>query len=235
MTFKTLIGAVALALAAGTVNAATITFNTFNIGEFNTAVNGGTVEDFEGFAGGTGWNSSTVTSVGTFAANTGTGSGSVCNTQSGGNCTDLFINDTTLSGQGNLVPAGAGNALSSNDTNGIFWDVFLAGNAMFNRIVFAVNDAADLNNTIFTVLTDDGSSATLSGQANGNEQLVVIDLGGMVSSATVSMFNNRTNDGFTIDGAAATVAPVPLPAGAVLLLGGLGALAVMRRRRAAAA
>lgn len=225
---------IALATLIGaSASAATISLSVFDINDFNNVSSGGTVEDFESYAGAN-WDPTTVTNVGTFTSTGGTGSGSVCNAQSGGNCQSLFINDTVLSGQGNLVPLDGTKALSSNDTNGIFWNVFdnITGND-FSRIVFGLRDAADINGTIFTIETDDGSTATLQAQANNNEKLVVIDLGGLFSNATVAMFNNKANDGFTIDGA--TVSAVPLPAAGWMLIAGVGGLAAMRRRQKKAA
>lgn len=229
-----LAASVAMASVAGlSAHASTISMTAFDINEFNTVTNGGVTEDFEGFAGGS-WNAETITSVGTFASIGGIGSGSVCNAQSGGNCQSLFVSDQTLSGQGNLVPLNGTRSLSSNDTNGIFWNVFSSGASAFNRIVFAVRDAADLNGTTFTVATGDGTQATLTGQENNNGQLVVINLGGSFTSATVSMFNNRNNDGFTIDGAT-TLSAVPVPAALPLLLAGVGGLGLMARRKRKAA
>jgi hypothetical protein len=49
------------------------------------------------------------------------------------------------------------------------------------------------------------------------------------------MFHDRTNDGFGIDGAAAMrIAPEPVPPAAALLVSGLAAFGLFRRRRRAA-
>lgn len=232
----TLAAGVALASLVGvSASATTITLSTFSIGNFNAAASGGIIEDFEGYTPATPnvWDVSNMTAVGTFESLGGTGSGSTCQTQTGGlTCGDLALNTGPINGQGNLVPLGGSQSLSSNDTAGIFWNAFDSANGTaFNRIVFAVGDAADINGTVFTI-TADGVTETLTGQANNNEQLVVINLGSFVTGATVSM-STATNDAFVLDGA--TVAAVPVPAALPLLLAGIGGLGFMARRKRKAA
>ncbi|GIT86772.1 hypothetical protein ROBYS_17880 [Roseobacter sp. OBYS 0001] len=143
------------------------------------------------------------------------------------------MNTTPINGQGQLVPDNGTKSLSSNDTAGIVWDVFSSADPTFkfNRIVFAVGDAADINGTVFKV-TAGGVEKTLTGQANNNEQLVVINLGGFFDTATVVM-DTATNDAFVIDGA--TISAVPVPAALPLLLAGIGGLGFMARRKRKAA
>jgi hypothetical protein len=96
----------------------------------------------------------------------------------------------------------------------------------------ALSDPAD-QGALFTVATG-GSSATLVGQASGNQHLVLVDFGRPTRSATIMFSNNEVNDGFTLDGAApVNVTPVPLPASAALLLGAIAGLGVMRSRKTA--
>ena len=80
-----------------------------------------------------------------------------------------------------------------------------------------------------------GTTYSFARQANGNKKLVTIHLDEKVSAASV-FFRNlnrngdlRTNDGFSLDDVA--LSTVPLPASALLLLGGIGGLAAFGRRR----
>lgn len=53
----------------------------------------------------------------------------------------------------------------------------------------------------------------------------------LVDATPVEFASTSSGDGFDVD--SVTIAAVPLPAGAALMLGGLGCLAFMRRRKAA--
>lgn len=242
-TMKNILLAAGVAMATlsgAAVQAATISITSFDGSGFAAATAGATIEDFESYRSKR-WISSTRTAVGSFSSMGGTGSGSVCGNNNDGiaRCNGLGIQIGSDSGQGNLWPASGMTALSSNDTFGIIWDVFLAGNAAFDSVVFGLRDAADVRGTVFTISAG-GETRELRAQADNNEKLVRIDFGRSLTNATVQMFNTnakggmKANDGFTIDGAAVNVTPVPLPAGMVLLLGGVAALGAMRARKKAA-
>ena len=67
-------------------------------------------------------------------------------------------------------------------------------------------------------------------QSNGTINFVTILFDAPISTATLT-FDTAHNDGFGLDDAtAATVAPIPLPVGGVLLLSGLLGFAALRRR-----
>ena len=232
--------AACLALS-GAAHAASITVSAFTIDEFDSVVGSGdfVIEDFEAigeaFVGATGIGTSGVvgsslgTSVGTFSALGGLGDGDTCD-QSLGDCSQLSLFNTDPNGQGNLVPYEGIWSLNANDTFGIMWDVFVDGGAsFFNRVVFAMMDAADQGATVTVTSGDD--KVTFNDELNANQQLIVIDFGAPVYGASVEIRSTSLNDSFSIDGA--SVGVVPLPAGGLLLLTGFGALALRRRRKAA--
>ncbi len=231
-------GMAAAAFAGSAANAATtpttIKITKFDISNYTSATAGFTAfEFFEGIdAGQHGGDPIVSLSVGSFRTLGGTGTGSICSQNGGVPCNSIAVQDFTDEGQGNILPDGGKRALSSNDTKGIVWDAKLAGDAFFNRLVFAVRDVAD-QGPLFSV-TANGTTESVTGQNNNNLQLVVVDFSDLVNFAEVTMTSTE-NDGFNFDGAAGGIAPVPLPAGGLLLVGGLAALGAVRKRKAAKA
>jgi hypothetical protein len=131
------------------------------------------------------------------------------------------------------LPLG-GNWLDSNDNLGMRWEI--GGLGKFNAVAFFLLDAADVGGK-FSIKVGDTLFSDIAGAsgklANGNIHFVRILLSEAVSSLTVELMHDRTNDGFGIDGAAVALAPVPLPPAALLLVGGIAGLAGLRRRRPA--
>lgn len=227
------LGTAALVWASAAA-AVTIDVETWSTGAYDTATAGWaqkTVETFEGFSMGqiTG---PLATDVGSFATLGGTGSGASIIGDMPGNTdkgTDLAIRTAPNHGRVNTTTGGK-TFLDSNDTLGMVWAVALAGGTMFDRLVFSLSDAADQGATL-SILAGDSELTTFVGKTNGVVQLIEIRFGSLVSGATITLSNNgKLNDGFAVDDV--TVGAVPLPAGGVLLLTGLGGLALFRRRRA---
>lgn len=228
------------AIIASPVLAATISVSTFSVDAYNAATGSGTyvIEDFESFGEGN-VTDGFSTAVGMFSTQGGTGSGG---TVTGADFTNdgsmLAVRDGNVYGRQSTTAFLSGDAfddkfLDSNDTYGINWDVSLGG-SMFDRLVFTLTDATDVGATLWIRVGND--VVTLSGLGDGNTQLVEVDLDRPLSSIPVQFFNTRDgnrslNDGFSIDDVA--VSAVPVPAAGLLLLGGLGGLAALRRRRKA--
>lgn len=253
---KGALAATAATLAfAGGAQATTITVQAFSPAAFGSLVTSNTVvEDFEtpgdldltfeggGSGNGTAPNNfgeieagtSIGSSVGTFTTVGGQGSGSTCTALSVTDnvCDNVALQfDPDVNGQGNIVPDNGQWSVNAADTLGIKWDAKLDSGKKFTDLFFAIRDAADQGGTTFTVEVD-GVTKSFQNLDNNNEQLFLVDFGGAVSSATVTMTSSRVNDSFTIDGAA--ISPVPLPAAGWLMVAGLGGLVAMRRRRKAA-
>ncbi len=139
-------------------------------------------------------------------------------------------------GRFNVTPGGA-NWLDSNDMNGILWTLAAPIGTFFDKIAFLLTDLDDVGNFKFGISANGESTVERPGAAklgNGALHLVTMTFSAPVSALSISMING-VGDGFGFDGGrVSTIAAVPVPAAGLLLLGGLGALAAMKRRRRAA-
>lgn len=237
---KTTLMAASFALLSTPVLAASITVSDFNAGAYDAIVSGygkAVVEDFESYAEGNVANGF-ATAVGSFSTMGGIGSGgTVTNADFTNNGSQLAIRDGNVYGRVSTTSDLSEDAdddqfLDSNDTYGIAWTASLGG-SMFESIALTLTDATDVGAIMRIVVG--GHSYDFSGLGNGVKKIVQIDFDAPVSIASVFFSNwnasgsQRLNDGFSIDDVA--VSEVPLPASALLLLGGLAGLSQFRRKR----
>jgi hypothetical protein len=190
-------------------------------------------ETFEGVA--TGEKSGPLsTAVGFFETLGGVGSGGTVSGTPGNTGTGLFVRDTPTFGRKNTTPGGSV-FLDSNDTFGMRWTV--GGVGLFDSLLFSLSDVGDSGGNLSIAADGVVMRTILKGRSGSLTDLVLISFGDFVDTATITLEKDKLNDGFAIDDVVvgASVAPVPLPPAGLALLAGLGALAVVRRRRAASA
>lgn len=242
---KSILAASALAvLACGTTaSATTIDIGAFSVDALASASSGlGNLatEDFEalGAANGVGEiaaGTALATNVGAFETGGGVGSGGTVSGLAGNTGQNVALRNGNVFGRSS-VDGNGGFFLDSNDTFGISWTVDTG--AAFDTILFTLRDASEFS---FLRITVDGVSAEQrvgASFADGATSLVEINLGSSVQSLRVDLLNytsfagnTTTNDGFSIDNIAVGLAAVPVPAGLPLLLAGVGAFAVARRKQ----
>jgi len=252
---KAILGATASAalLFGVAASAATVNETAFSKANWDAFVSGKNVvvENFEvlgadlGGAAGAEYLSSLETAVGDFSRNGGAaGSG-------------LTVSDTVAQSFGNTgqgVALRSGNVygrtdttavtkaggvetgnwfFDSNDLEEVKWDVSIGG-GFFDKLVFSLTDPAD-QGARFSICVDATgcSDYALSEQSPSSKRLITVDFGMNVAAATIFFTSAPKNDGWGIDDIA--VSAVPLPASALLLLGGLGAMGAAARRKRKAA
>lgn len=174
--------------------------------------------------GGAGSISPLPTAVGTFSSlgeNDGGKCIGSCDQPSG----ELLVRNESTYGRFDTT-TGEGNWLDSNDTAGMKWEI--SGLGEFNLLSFLLTDVDDVGPIQFAIKVAGELFTGFDVIGNGKVGLVTILFPEMVTSATVYL-KIDDGDGFGIDDV--YVAAVPLPAGVLLLLGALGGLGALRRRR----
>ena len=240
---KAFLAAAALTTAlTQAASATTITFTDFTSGAFGDATDGLSnvvTEDFElvGARGGAREiTPGTVlsTDVGDFSSLGGQGSGGTVSRMAGNTGQNVAIREGNVYGRQDIV--GGRYFIDSNDTFGIAWDVRSSAGA-FNSVVFAVTDASEFS--YLRIIADGVAAEQTNGQRlrNGHTSLVEIRFDTLVTEARIELAGYSSyrgqrvrNDGFSLDGAAVGVAPVPLPASLPLLAFGVAGFWAVRRK-----
>lgn len=237
--------AVAAALSIGSAaGAASVNFEAFAPSDVTGALayadslrqpgEAATNEDFESFnAWGTnGGTQNPTTSVGKITAIGGKGQG----TSVIGDATKLQVRgDAPMAWNRINTTSGGNNWLDSNDTYGMKWEV--GGLPSFNALSFVLTDVADQGGKFSVTVGDTLFSDLLGGSGrlvDGGIYVFSILLPEAVNSLTVLLHNSTLKDGFGLDHirvANTDASPVPLPPAALLIVAGMGMIAVVRRRR----
>lgn len=211
----------ALALAsvlAGPSLAATITISDASV------TTTGTHDNFASFST-CSQNGALATSVGTFTpGGRAGGGGSVC----GRNTSEQVRSGENYGRDGRAY-------LDSNDVSRLKWTL----PSDTTKVQFVLQDVNDRPGTKAFKLTAGSASETIHRQANGALNYVTVLFGAdEAKEIGMHMWRNTTKsfDGFGLTAVKVSRSPepVPLPASALLLAGGLGSFALVRRRRQAA-
>lgn len=236
MTLKTTLLAAVFSATAAAASAVTIDITAFDASDFAALQSNitGVTEDFEGFNTSAGDDSfeaagALSTAVGTFEMSGASGFGGGASIGLGDNVAVRDMDGLPFGdnyGRENTTPGGS-MFLDSNDRQNMTFSVDTG--LMFNTVLFTLMDASDTGSVMTVSVGGSTESVDLSSLSNANTLTVLVTFGANVSAADILLTNTIERDGFSIDDV--TVGVVPVPAAGFLLLGGLGGLAALKRRK----
>lgn len=149
----------------------------------------------------------------------------------GDGCSVVVKDGDSPNPSGRFDPFG-GAWIDSQDRGEIVWTIKRA--EPFQSVRFALTDAFDqgpsatLGASFFSITVENAGWTIPEREPNGTLHWLELLLDAPTTEAQLA-FHTRLNDGWGVR--QASVAPIPLPAGGLLLLGGLGLLGGLRRRR----